>query len=231
MSHPLSPALFLSGASAVLGMKDGTPARDASILSVLDAEVRLPAARGGALVHHAGYWSHFDQRNGVSRWPLPAPDVHDHHTTLARFAERQGILSDARPQPGEVFLLWSPARLRFVHTGIVLSVERLPRDPAAERAPWRYECHTIEGNVTAAGGVAGARLGRVRRVLSPALGDRSIKWTDFDDGGEVMARPPHRWPSRDASEANARSAWDEEDLEDVEDVEDAEYAGDAVVVS
>lgn len=205
MSHPLSPALLLSGASAVLGMKDGTAAGDAAILKLLDAEVGLPAARGSALVRHAGYWSHFDQRNGVSRWPLPAPDVHDHHTTLASFAEHRGILSDAGPQAGEVFLLWSPARRRFVHTGIVLSVERLRRDPAAEGAPWRYECHTIEGDVTATGGVAGARLGRVRRVLSPDLGDRSIKWADTDSA-EHHAHPPHEWPSRNAEQERSEEA-------------------------
>jgi hypothetical protein len=205
MSHPHSPALLLSGVSAIVGLKDGTAAGDARILTWLDNEVGVPGARGSALIHHAGYWSHFDQRNGVSSWPLPVPDGEDHHTALASFAERLGILSDSRPQPGEVFLLWSPARRRFVHTGIVLSVERLPRDPAAEGAPWRYECHTIEGDVTSTGCVAGARLGRVRRVLSPGLGDRSIKWTDVD-GGERRAQPPHQWPSKDAEEERPEEA-------------------------
>jgi hypothetical protein len=81
------------------------------------------------------------------------------------------------PEIGEVFLLWSPAKCRFVHAGIVLAAERFD---AGGREAARYECLTIEGNVTPAGSVGGDRLARVRRILSPGRGDRTIRWTELE---------------------------------------------------
>jgi hypothetical protein len=43
-----------------------------------------------------------------------------------------------------------------------------------------YECHTIEGNLTGTGRLDGDRMGRVSRYLSPAAGDRTIRWADVE---------------------------------------------------
>jgi hypothetical protein len=190
-NQPLSPALFLSGAAAVLGMKDGSAARDAAIMKLLKGEMHTRArAWDMALVQHAGFWSHFDHRNGRSTWPIPAPKQ---HADLAAFAERENVLSSERPEAGEIFLLWSPAKKLFVHTGIVLSVEPLPFDDQVEGEARRFECHTIEGEVTRTGCLHGTQLGRVRRVLMPGAGDRSIRWADVKMR-PLAAEPPHKWP-------------------------------------
>lgn len=216
----LSPAMLLSGAATLLGMRDGTAARDAAIMTLLQSAT--PTAAGAldlALVHHAGFWSHFNHQNGVSDWPLPVPTDHG---DLARFAERKLALSSGRPRPGDLFLVWSPAKERYVHSGIVVSVEPLahrepvgaePDDPDEERVQTRriddslerFECHTIEAKVTETGGLGGGRLGRVRRILAPALGDRCIKWADMDIGDRDAQRP-HVWSSNRSAGAGLREA-------------------------
>ena len=173
---PLSPAMFVAAAGTWL---DGPHATNNSaqlagrFLSAVDDP--HSARWDAAFVHHAGFWSHFDHCTGQSCWPLPATAACEE---LAEFAAAENVLSVEAPDPGEVFLLWSPAQKRFVHTGIVLGAERV-RAPSDE--PPSYECHTIEGNITSTGRVDGNRLVRVQRVLSPALGDRTIRWAEIEE--------------------------------------------------
>ena len=184
----LVPAAFLAGAGSLIGLRDGTLARDITIRALLGGYVarrRRPWATD--LIHHAGYWSHVEHRSGSSSWPIPRVRQ---CSELGEFAARKNVLSHERPQAGEIFLLWSPARQHFVHAGIVLSAEPMPlyhMDDVDEPHPnRRYECHTVEGEITASGGLSGPHLGRVRRVLSAAKGDRTIRWTELDrrDCGE-----------------------------------------------
>ena len=86
------------------------------------------------------------------------------------------MLSEAKPELGEVFLLRSPSTRLYVHAGIILGAERF--DASGKEV--RYECHTIEGNVTPTGCVGGDHIARVRRILSPARGDRTIRWTELE---------------------------------------------------
>ena len=158
---PLSPVLLIASAGALL---DG------------GASGRRPGwvAGAAALVHHAGYWSHFDHRGGRSNWPLPqTTDCAE----LATFAGKRGVLSDEPPRIGEIFLLWSPSKRRFVHTGIVLASDRFD---VVGREPARYECLTIEGGITRTGCIGGEGLARVRRMLVPGRGDRSIRWMGLE---------------------------------------------------
>jgi hypothetical protein len=167
----LSPSLLLAAAGALLeGARDvdGTARLAAQFLMGVGAVG--PKRWSAAFVHHAGYWSHFDHAAGRSIWPLPATADCDELAAYARF---RNVLSPRLPAPGDVFLLWSQTRNRFVHAGIVLMAERFGHVCSV---PQRYACHTIEGNVTVAGGLGGDRLARVQRILSPLHGDRTIRW-------------------------------------------------------
>ena len=173
---PLSPSFLIATAGALLGLKPTEAQRRTLARQFLRGTSHPSAARwDAAFVYHLGYWAHFDHRSGRSTWPLPAtPACGD----LAQFAEQRGALSDEPPQRGELYLLWSPSRQAFVRTGIVIGVAA--RETHASGA-FQYECHTIEGNVTASGRLDGDRMGRASRFLSPSRGDRTIRWTDLEE--------------------------------------------------
>ena len=169
--NPLCPSLLIAAACALLeGARtaDGTARLAEQFLMGVGAGA--PRHWSAAFVHHAGFWSHFDHSMGRSIWPLPATADCDELGAFARF---RNVLSSRVPAPGDVFLLWSPRRHRFVHAGIVLMAERF-NSMACD--PMRFACHTIEGNVTTTGGLGGDRLARVQRILSPLHGDRTIRW-------------------------------------------------------
>ena len=189
---PLSPLLLIASAGALLDGARGehdTERLAKQFLGELDHTA--PAGRwNAAFIHHAGYWSHFEHHIGRSAWPLPpALDCHE----LGAFAEANGVLSAGKPEFGEVFLLWSPLRKRFLHTGIILAAEPLGAGTGAAEAE-RYECHTMEGNITHTGCVGGSRLARVRRILSPARHDRTIRWMDLEP--RAVATRSHQSGSR-----------------------------------
>jgi hypothetical protein len=171
--RPLSPAFLLTFAQALVDDAAAVDGRD-------DAPIAANADDGGwsaTFVQHAGYWSHFDYRMGTSVWPLPATSS---CTELATFAAQHFVLAADAPEPGDVYLLWSPAKRLFVRAGIVLSRSRRFRYPSGRRF---YECLTIDGDTADDGALRGGRTAVVRRVLSPSSGDRLIRWTLL----EVMA--------------------------------------------
>lgn len=92
------------------------------------------------------------------RWPL------------AKVAGCMSLYDDARgkgmvgtvPVKGAIFLLWSPAKGRFAHTGFVVD----------QAATGRYD--TIEGNTNVDGSPDGTGVFERQRVFSPR--DRFIYW-------------------------------------------------------
>ena len=170
---PLSPALLVAAAGALCRLRDHGSGALVEQLVRGTGDIGSPRW-DAAFVHYAGFWSHFDHRTGTSSWPLPATACCN---TLAEFARTAGALCEDPPQPGELFLLWSPARKLYVRTGIILGVE-----PANERwdGSLEYDCHTIEGNLAEGARLDGSGMGRVARRLSPALGDRTIRWTALE---------------------------------------------------
>jgi hypothetical protein len=83
------------------------------------------------------------------------------------------VLAADAPEPGDVYLLWSPAKRLFVRAGIVLSRSRRFRYPSGRRY---YECLTIDGDTADDGSLRGGRTAVVQRALSPSSGDRLIRW-------------------------------------------------------
>jgi hypothetical protein len=177
MSGPqLSSERLIAAANAFLGLGEEKRGdwRGAMVECFL-REVRVARADARrtpwhtAFIHHAGFWSHFDHAAGHSIWPLPAtPNV----SALAAYARLRGVLHEA-PETGDLFLLWSSTRKRFVRTGIVIRITGSGHWPSG--GPY-HECVTIEGN-TSETLAAGGRILMHERRFSPALGDRFVRWT------------------------------------------------------
>lgn len=194
MTRPLSPAILttfalalvddaavsdtcgrtLSAALARPHRAADAEAGDSGPAASTDATTTEDEGWSAAFVQHAGYWSHFDHRLGTSVWPLP------HRAgcnELAAFAARHFVLAADEPEAGDIYLLWSPAKKRFVRAGILLSRSRRFRYPSGGK---RYECLTIDGDTNRDGALRGSDTAVVHRVLSPSSGDRLIRWTLLD---------------------------------------------------
>lgn len=178
---PLSPALMLAGANTLVAMYEHLPKRRSQIIGHIARRVPPGAAWNVAFVHHVGHWAHYDHRAARSGWPLPPVRDCD---ALAKFAAAHGILSDGEPRAGEIFLLWSRARGRFEHAGIVGHATHT--HVLRTREPY-VECVTLEGSIEGIDAPSGAMGQRTRR-LSPALGDRFVRWVDLD-GLAALTKP------------------------------------------
>lgn len=172
MTRPLSPAFLTTFALALVD--DATAAASAAadyIEGAAGAAADITDDRWStAFVQHAGYWSHYDHRQGTSVWPLP---VTESCTELADFAARHFVLMADAPEPGDIYLLWSPAKRLFVRAGIVLGCGRPLGRPSGRTG---YECLTIDGDTDRHGSLRGPCTAIVQRALSPVAGDRLIRW-------------------------------------------------------
>ncbi|MFL5615412.1 MAG: hypothetical protein ACJ796_17215 [Gemmatimonadaceae bacterium] len=138
--------------------------------------VNLMAGWSATFVHRAGYWSHYDYRLEASRWPLPATSSCEE---LAAFAADNVVLADDEPNPGDIYLLWSPAKKLFVRTGIILGLTQQHIYPSGRIG---YECLTVDGDTTVHGSLRGPSTAIIRRILSADAGDRWIRWALLDRG-------------------------------------------------
>jgi hypothetical protein len=194
----LTPALLVGAASAFIGFGEDPECHRYCRGVMVDRLVRQVLAKNtadapwdAALVHHAGYWSHYSHRGNNSSWPIPARHCADANA-LVDFASRANIL-DRRPEVGDLFVLWSPARRRFVHTGIVLYVGSTGEFPSGHRF---IECVVLSPNVQPDGRIGGPDTLRLTRRISPDRGDWFIRWAELDsthkNGDAATARitPP-----------------------------------------
>jgi hypothetical protein len=176
---PLSSERFVAAASAFLGLgEERLRGWRGEMVECFLREVRIARAQAGraawhtAFIHHAGFWSHFDHDAGRSSWPLPATG---NAPALAAYALLRGVLQET-PEAGDVFLLWSRARRRYVRTGIVVRVDG--NGEGMDGALW-HECVTIEAN-TSQTLAAGGRILRHSRRFVPSLKDRFVRWTALE---------------------------------------------------
>jgi len=168
----LQPQLLIAAASAFAVLGD-------HVNSFVIEMLRRQAGASGqgpwdvAVLHHWGYWSHFDDRSGRSAWPLPpAVDADD----LAAFGATRAALRE-EAVPGDIFLLYSAYERRFVRAGVVAVIEDRRR---FERGSWFYDVLAIEGNTNALGDLGGPKALRVKRRLSACNGDRFLHWAALD---------------------------------------------------
>jgi hypothetical protein len=191
VTRPLSPAFLIPAALALVD-DASAPHEAPRELQPSDAATSVavnPTAWSATFVHRAGYWSHFDYRLEASRWPLPATSSCEE---LAAFAADNFVLADDEPNPGDIYLLWSPAKKLFVRAGIILGHTRRQLYPSGRIG---YECQTIDADTTVRGSLHGPRTAIIRRLLSPDAGDRWIRWPLLDRGvweQPSFAEPPRR---------------------------------------
>jgi len=191
VTRPLSPAFLIP---AALALVDDAAAPHEVATSVVanpatSVAVNPMAGWSAAFVHRAGYWSHFDYRMEASIWPLPATSSCEE---LAAFAADNFVLADDEPNPGDIYLLWSPAKKLFVRAGIILGLTRRQVYPSGRTG---YECLTVDGDTTVRGSLRGPSTAIIRRLLSADAGDRWIRWPLLDRGAweqPSFAEPPRR---------------------------------------
>lgn len=173
----LSPQMLIAVAGALVRQKAPAPDLDLALLE--SPPSREPpeeedTAGGQAhlgdvgFVHHCGYWAHFDYRTNASSWPIPEAQT---PTELAAFGLEHDILFPM-PEPGDIFLQYAPQRREFGLAGIVVLL--LGSGRYSPTTPY-FDVYTMEADMRARG-----KLRRVRRRLSPSMGDRFLRWTDLD---------------------------------------------------
>ncbi len=124
-----------------------------------------------AFIQNCGYLAYHDSCAGHSAWPIP--DGLSSHE-LALFGTASGVVHRT-PREGDIFLMYSTRRRQFVHTGVILDVVR---HDTIERTEY-YDIISAEGNTDHRGLVERGRTMKIERRVTPALGDRFLRWTDL----------------------------------------------------
>lgn len=203
---PLSPALFLASARALVGSDvrttPGIRSKRMRLAQFDPVRREDHAPQDGvttaAFIGHVGYWSHY-RGPGNSSWPFP---IDADCRQLAHIGKELGVLNPWPPNPGAIHLRWSERYHRFVRASVVL---RAAEVPPRHRAEWHYACDVLEGALVrsspAEGGeentdgpVATIEWVRERRLIScPWLGDRFLSWVELDARNPASAtHPVHR---------------------------------------
>jgi hypothetical protein len=170
---PLSPALLVAAANAFVGVGEQGGDNRGQMVEHFLRSVSLPPGLPwcAAFVYHVGHAALYDPLSRRSSWPLPATGSCE---TLARAARANGVLRN-EPYVGDVFLLYSRARARFVHTGIIVGVlleERVHQFDV-------HSCLTVEGNTNSDGSRNGHTTLRKLRTFREADGHKFIRWAEW----------------------------------------------------
>ena len=172
---PLTPALVIATANAFVGLGTKLALEECFLREVWAGAKAASVLRWDtAFVHHVGYWSHYHHKAKQSSWPLPPTATPPELAQIA--AARDALVDD--PMPGDLFLLWSPAREEFLRTGIVVEVGKKRRKDL-DGSRYR-ECVTIEGDTDPTMARGGGAVLRHERRLSSARTDRFVRWTALD---------------------------------------------------
>jgi hypothetical protein len=176
---PLSPALLVAAANAFVGVSEEGGDNRGQMVEHFLRSVKLPPGLPwcAAFVYHVGHSAHYDHLSRRSSWPLPATGSCD---ILAGAARAHGVLRD-EPYVGDIFLLYSRTRGRFIHTGVVVGVE----DEVRVHERDVHVCVTVEGNTNDDGSSNGHTTLRKVRTFREADGHRFIRWAEM--GRRVVA--------------------------------------------
>lgn len=172
---PLTPALLVAAANAFIGVSEQGGDNRGPMVEQFLRGVNLPPGQPwcAAFVHHVGHWSHYDHVTRRSSWPLPATGSCER---LGRAARAAGLLR-SEPHVGDVFLLHSRVRGRFIHTGIIVEVF----DEARAHERDSHTCLTIEGNTNDDGSANGYATLRKLRTFREADGHAFIRWAEVSE--------------------------------------------------
>jgi hypothetical protein len=105
---------------------------------------------------------------------------------LGEYAKEHDVLSEL-PEPGDIFLMYGPAKHNFVRAGIVAYVG----DPIIHShfRVW-HPCVTVEGDTDIYMSLHGGQTLRHWRRFSAKRGDRFVRWTALGR----RAVPVHAYP-------------------------------------
>ena len=123
-------------------------------------------------VQHCGFWAMYDHRLRESAWPFPQGLT---LRELSACAKLFGVVHE-EPEPGDLFLMYSPVERTFVHTGVIVEVLAYAK---TDKRRCYWDLYTIEADTNDVGQMAGGKTMRVRRRLWPSSGDRFIRWASL----------------------------------------------------
>lgn len=141
------------------------PATDDPAAALATLDVRL--------LQQVGFVAYYDEAAKRSAWPVPL-GMSPHE--LALFGAQHGVLYE-RPASGDIFLQGSFRTHQFIHAGLVMTVDRqgfLGGDTVY------YDTSTIEGDTDHRGLLGRGYTCKLRRRLSPTLGDRFLRWCELE---------------------------------------------------
>lgn len=172
---PLTPALLVAAANTFVGRGPdvGDGGGQMVELFLRDESREREDACVCTLVHHVGYWSHYDDDIQLSSWPIPPAFASCE--ALAQHARRAEILVE-EPNMGDLFLLYSTELKGFAHSGIIVSVNE-KFDHGAGAA---YICTTVEARIDDDHRCTVLSACRKIRWFSIRDGDRFIRWVDME---------------------------------------------------
>ena len=142
-----------------------SPATDDPTAALATLDVRL--------LQQCGYRAYFDEATNRSAWPVPL-GLSPHE--LALFGAKYGILHE-QPASGDIFLQRSFRTREFIHAGLVMTVDRTG---CMNDHTFYYDLSTVEGDTDHRGLLGRGYTCKLRRRLSPTLGDRFLRWWELD---------------------------------------------------
>ena len=139
------------------------------------------------LLQLLGVRAYYDLATGRSAWPVPL-GLSPHG--LALFGAERGILHE-RPESGDIFLQRSLRVREFIHAGLVMTVDGWG---CVNDHTVYFDTSTIEGDTDHRGLLERGYTCKLRRRLSPTLGDRFLRWCELEVESAGPAASP--WPRK-----------------------------------
>lgn len=141
------------------------------------AETDDPLAAGAPLdvrlLQTLGFRAYYDEVTRTSAWPVPL-GLTPHE--LASFGQEQRVLYET-PKSGDIFLQCGLMEKFYVHAGLVMTVDG---HGLFDDATLMYQTSTVEGDTDHRGLLGRGYTCKLRRPLSPTLGDRFLRWSELD---------------------------------------------------
>ena len=132
------------------------------------------------LIQHLGFRAFHNEATQRSDWPLPLGlSAHE----LALYGEVHGILHE-QPESGDIFLQRALRGRTFVHAGLVMTVDC--HGCFYDRTIY-YDTSTVEGDTDHRGRLGRCYTSKLRRRVSPTLGDRFLRWCDLPADAQSSA--------------------------------------------
>lgn len=139
------------------------------------------------LLQQCGVLAYYNEVARRSAWPVPLG--HSPHE-LALFGAEHGVLQE-QPVRGDIFLQCSFRTRQFIHAGLVMTVDGTRW---LDHRTLCYDTSTVEGDTDHRGLLGRGYTYKLRRRLSPTLGDRFLRWCELEVDTELVdvASPPTR---------------------------------------